>query len=824
MRGLDFVARVSTRVWVHGIWTVIALLLVLAAAASQIAVRNDLLVRAEERVQSLAKLSAENATRIFEGAELALELMAQRVGLSPEWDRIGQSKAVWDWLNWLVDQLDAAPRALLVDEQGVIRLHSERFPISPVSLFDRDHFQYHRTNPDRRGRINTPLQGRVVKQTIFPMTRRLERGDGTFAGEAILNLSPELIEEFYRSLGLEVNGFLVLQRRDGTILARFPHREGVVGTRIDNSRLFPEIAEGKPYATRVTTSPVDGVTRITGFHALAQHEAQVLVGMSHNDILAGWQRTVGLVGGALLTGLLVVTLLIEMLLRQHLRIRASENRYETFFQQSLDGMSIMEADRPLDWVGSADRQALIDEAGRSFKVVKVNDAKLAQYGARRDEFLGRPFNAFFAHDPDAGRKALADFLASGHLRMESEERRLDGTPIWIEGDYSATYDSKGRIVGIFGIQRDITAKRAAEQELRRTQFAIDRSAEMVFLVAADARYLYANEAAAKVLGFTRLELTQKRVFDLDLKFGPQVWAAAMDRLRQRGTLLFETSLRAKSGTSIPVEINGTYLSIDGCDYIYAFARDIRERKEAEERLLRSNTELEQFAYIASHDLREPLRTVTSYATLLERRLADRLDSDTREMLLFVRDGARRMNALVLDMLEYSRIGRELKMREPVAIGAALAAVRDNLHSALAESAATLVVETEMPVIRASGSEIERLFQNLIANGVKYRRPDVAPEIRLRALSKEGFWQFEVADNGIGIAPEHAERVFRIFHRLHGQNAYGGGTGIGLAICKKIVENHGGRIWIRSDTEGPGTTVAFTLPGEARVESAAREGS
>ncbi|MCC7168214.1 MAG: hypothetical protein IT565_11655 [Rhodospirillales bacterium] len=262
-----------------------------------------------------------------------------------------------------------------------------------------------------------------------------------------------------------------------------------------------------------------------------------------------------------------------------------------------------------------------------------------------------------------------------------------------------------------------------------------------------------------------------------------------------------------------MEINATHLVVDGQEYIYSFSRDIRERKEAEERLLRSNTELEQFAYIASHDLREPLRTVSSFATLLERRLADKLDDETRDMFRFVRDGAKWMNALVLDMLEFSRIGRELKMREPVATASVLASVERNLDQALAESGARLRLETDMPVIEASESEIERLFQNLIANGVKYRRPEVAPEIRVRAQRKDGHWQFEIADNGIGIAPEYAERVFRIFQRLHGHDAYGGGTGIGLAICRKIVENHGGRIWVRTDHPGPGTIIAFTLPAE-----------
>jgi len=244
--------------------------------------------------------------------------------------------------------------------------------------------------------------------------------------------------------------------------------------------------------------------------------------------------------------------------------------------------------------------------------------------------------------------------------------------------------------------------------------------------------------------------------------------------------------------------------------------DISEWVESRERLKAlvsdldsSNRELEQFAYVASHDLREPLRMVSSYVALLERRYCDCLDSEGREFLGYAREGAQRMDGMVLDLLEFSRVGRKGEALAPVSLAEVIDAAIHNLMPTLDESAAKVAVAAGLPTVKGARGELVRLFQNLIGNALKYRHRARPPAIAIGVGSGDGNWVLSVADNGIGIEAEYFDRIFDIFQRLHTRAEYDG-TGIGLAICRKIVERHGGRIWVESCPE-VGSTFRFTLP-------------
>ncbi|TAN65890.1 MAG: PAS domain S-box protein [Magnetospirillum sp.] len=227
-----------------------------------------------------------------------------------------------------------------------------------------------------------------------------------------------------------------------------------------------------------------------------------------------------------------------------------------------------------------------------------------------------------------------------------------------------------------------------------------------------------------------------------------------------------------------------------------------------EQLRRSNAELEQFAYVASHDLQEPLRMISSYAQLIARRYGDKLDDNAREFITFMLDGTSRMQAMIQDLLEFSRIGR--REAEPAEMEAAdgVAAALRNLAAAIDKAGATVACGA-LPRIKVRSPQFIALMQNLIGNAVKYRHPDRPAMVRIDARRTGGDWEFTVADNGIGIRPEYFDRIFLIFQRLHTRDAYEG-SGIGLAICKKIVEHHDGRIWVES-VPGEGSTFHFTLP-------------
>lgn len=237
-------------------------------------------------------------------------------------------------------------------------------------------------------------------------------------------------------------------------------------------------------------------------------------------------------------------------------------------------------------------------------------------------------------------------------------------------------------------------------------------------------------------------------------------------------------------------------------------RSERARLETVEELERSNAELQQFAYVASHDLQEPLRMVSSYMQLISRRYKGRLDADADEFIHYAVDGATRMRALIGDLLAYSRVGARRPELQAVDTRVLVDEVLKNLVVAIEESAAIVDIGP-LPTIPTEAGSLGQVFQNLIGNAVKFRAPDRPPHLRIGAERRGAEWVFWVADNGIGIDAENHQRVFLLFQRLHPRTDYPG-TGIGLAICRKIVEGLGGKIWIES-TEGHGTTLRFTLP-------------
>ncbi|MGH7929301.1 MAG: sensor histidine kinase, partial [Candidatus Binatia bacterium] len=227
----------------------------------------------------------------------------------------------------------------------------------------------------------------------------------------------------------------------------------------------------------------------------------------------------------------------------------------------------------------------------------------------------------------------------------------------------------------------------------------------------------------------------------------------------------------------------------------------------------SNTELEQFAYVASHDLQEPLRMITGYTNLLAKRYSGKLDQDADEFMAFAVNGAKRMQVLINDLLSYSRVGTSGKALTRTNCAETFARTLSSFQLAIKESGAT-ITHDDLPTVMADETQMGQLFQNLLGNAIKYRgnRP---PEIHVGCRRDGGWWLFSVKDNGIGIDPQYTDRIFVIFQRLHSGDEYSG-TGIGLAICKKIVERHGGKIWIESEL-GQGATCYFRLPVETRDE-------
>ncbi len=278
-------------------------------------------------------------------------------------------------------------------------------------------------------------------------------------------------------------------------------------------------------------------------------------------------------------------------------------------------------------------------------------------------------------------------------------------------------------------------------------------------------------------------------------------AAAMDGWRLRGL-----SVLALTGVGLVVILTLTGLIWRGLTREHRETADLANLNRD---LERSNADLEQFAYIASHDLKEPLRNIASYVQLLQRRYQGRLDPDADAFIGYTVDGVRRMQSIINELLAYSRIGTGQLTLVPVQAGILVSTALAHLKGVIAEAQAAVEVKGPLPVVEADAAQLGSLFQNLIANALKYRRDDVRPEVLIGCDDRGATWEFYVRDNGIGIDAQYHRQIFDLFKRLHPRDRYPG-TGIGLAICQRVVERHGGRIWVDS-VAGQGSTFRFTLP-------------
>jgi PAS domain S-box-containing protein len=363
-----------------------------------------------------------------------------------------------------------------------------------------------------------------------------------------------------------------------------------------------------------------------------------------------------------------------------------------------------------------------------------------------------------------------------------------------------------------GLRNALERLRQSEESYR---LLVEQSPDAM-LVHRQGAIIFANNACAELFGASSpCELLGKQHLDFvhpddreAVKQRIQKFSYDLESVRRN-----ETRFLRLDGKGTCAEVMARSVIYRGEAAIQVMFRDVSERKRAEEalaqharELARSNAELEQFAYVASHDLQEPLRMVASYTQLLAKRYQDKLDADARDFIAYAVDGATRMQALIADLLNYSRIGRGKPFR-PSNCEAVLERVLAGLKLTISESCAT-VSHDPLPTVLSDDVQLGQLFQNLLVNAIKFRTEN-PPRIHLSAERSGKVWTFSVRDNGIGIAQEYAERVFMIFQRLHSKNEYPG-TGIGLAVCKKIVERHGGRIWVQSQP-GSGATFFFTMP-------------
>jgi PAS domain S-box-containing protein len=478
---------------------------------------------------------------------------------------------------------------------------------------------------------------------------------------------------------------------------------------------------------------------------------------------------------------------------------------------------------------SADPMVVVDEAGR---IVLLNGKAEKQFGYGPDELLGRKVTEIIP-------EGFAERLTADAIRTVAEVvdqqidtgieligLRKDGREFPIEILLSPLEGAEGTLVT--AAIRDISGLKATKKDLVQMEgkyHALLEAAPDAMVVVNDVgKIVLLNAQAEKQFGYYPNELLGQQVKELIPEgFAERLIAdgtrTTAEALAQHIGTGIELIGRRKDGGEFPIEIMlSPLLSTDGI-LVTAAIRDITKRKKGEVELLekiaeldRSNTELNHFAYLASHDLQEPLRMVTSYTQLLARRYQGKLGSDADEFIAFAVDGANRMQMLIGDLLTYSRVESRGTDLLDCSSEDALQRALKNLGGTIRESGA-LVSHDPLPRVLADKAQLVQLFQNLIENAIKYRGDDI-PQVHVSAVQNgDGRWVFSVKDNGLGIESQHFEKIFDVFQRLHNRGK-STGTGIGLSICRKIAERHGGRIVVESQP-GYGSAFHFSLAESAR---------
>ncbi|GBF37369.1 PAS domain-containing protein [Leptospira johnsonii] len=481
------------------------------------------------------------------------------------------------------------------------------------------------------------------------------------------------------------------------------------------------------------------------------------------------------------------------------KIKQNEEKYRSLFQNNPQIMFVF------------DRTSL--------KILAVNQTALLAYGYSEDEFIGKLVSELRPEEDQAYLyQAIRNLKEGPNSFPEMRHLKKDGNIMYLDIVSSPIKFQNTDAVLVSGT--DVSERVRITRENRFNMEVISQVNDAIIALDGDMNITYYNASASKMYEVEEGECLGKHYTSLFKEdwISEENYKEAMEDWKDLGASKRELIHTLRSGRKITIESNFKKINAEGylVPGLIMVNRDISEkiesRKSLEEALLglaKTNKELEQFAYIASHDLQEPLRTIASYLQLLERKFSDEIKPEMREFIQVSVEAAKRQQGLIESLLSYSRVGSDSVKKSKGDPNLILDEVRKDLSSVIQETKTNLVLEGPFPEVYADQDQIRRLFSNLISNGIKFRSSSRSPEIRIKVKHIPGANVFSVSDNGIGMDPKYFDRIFIIFQKLHTRSEYPG-TGIGLSICKKIVENHGGRIWVQSSI-GKGSEFFFSLP-------------
>jgi len=676
-------------------------------------------------------------------------------------------------------------------------------PGSNVTIADRDYFQRQKNDAKAGLVISPPLISRSTGNWTIVLSRRLNFEDGSFAGVAISVLNLNYFQQFYRSLNLGPKGMMGLYDKQLRMAARFPANENGMG-KSANLPAKAYLDKGIRHAVIHTKSGVDGIERLHGFRQVGDLPLIVFAGIADDDYLAEWRNNSIKITALVSLFILVLAVAINFIYQGEKRRSSVLNDLQGL---NRDFLTLLES--TTDFIYFKDKDSRIRFCSQTL-------AKITGHASWR-EMIGK-------HDTEIFPEHLARIYYEEELPIFRDGipilNRVDpfidenGKQGWVSTNKWPVFDDGGKnVVGVFGISRNISEFKHAEIALRESEQRFrnmfhKHSSIMLLVDPKSGEIVDANHAAENFYGYSKNRLCDMKINQLNTLPEEEIrseWQMAMEEKRNH----FEFPHRLSNGEIRTVEVYSTPIDDSGRELLFSIIYDITERNRTKEALQRSNADLERFAYSVSHDMRQPLRAVSGHLQLLQLGLKGKLDDDDRENLGFALEGARRMDSMIVSLLDYSRVGRKTQSKQWIPS-------RDSLDDALGfltplinETKAEIKLSGIWPQVFASRDELTRLFQNLISNAIKFRETDQSALVEIDSSVIGEYWRVSVRDHGVGIDPKQIDRLFQFFSRLQSRSRFEG-TGMGLALCRRIVEHHKGRIWVESEGEGKGSLFIFEI--------------
>ncbi|MCB2192938.1 MAG: GAF domain-containing protein [Deltaproteobacteria bacterium] len=844
---------------------VVAMLLAALAGLTYLNYRNHR-AAAEQNTASAANALAEHMLRTMEGAEQVLYRATSQVK-DLNWQQISDSRELWQEMGEVVSSSPQIRAVWVADLNGKVRLLTNEFPAPNIDISKRGYFN--RALAQKNGyQVGKPRKGTYTGKPYFSMAVPMFGPDGAIRGVVAGAVTPPFLDDFIDSLHLGRRGRAGLINLEGFVLAQAPGEDWQPGEVIKHQRVLHWLKDDIAWASYISRPKPGHGERLVAYERLNALPLAVVATSSLGEATDkfwqdNWRRLAFSLLGIVLIALVFLALIRRARVLAATTVSLDEMQREMKARLLAERQSreSSEAYRAI-YENLTNGLALMDLEGR---VLECNQAFLMRYGFTTEEIRGRALDGLVGLDqPGLREEVLQAARQDRGVQRETRDKGKGGQVFFSEITTTViSMNGQKRLLAIF---TDVTERKLAEakrermltrlealwelyEHLDEPQAQIGEKALASLLAISGAQYAFLGRVEPEQQRLALEEFSREVHKDCHIQkdtphFPLQeagLWAEA---IRTRETFIENDYAGKASGKGRPpghvaisnfmgvpiirddevVCLVGLANKPGGFDeedqvVVESFSTGywlLLERqqmsldlKEKAHQLEASNTELEQFAYVASHDLQEPLRMVSSYVQLLKRRYGGKLDQDADEFIGFAVDGAERMRMLIQDLLAFSRVTTKGQPLQPTDSGRALDLALNNLQVIIGETGAE-VQKSRMPQVVADEVQLVQVFQNLVQNAIKFRGSQ-PPRVSIKADPRDGEWLFSVSDNGVGIDPQYFERIFIIYQRLHSKADYGG-TGIGLALVKKIVERHGGRIWVES-TPGQGSTFHFTIPQE-----------